>query len=130
SLPGEDPRMLAAKSSAEAAARLSVGQLGQLNAVDVGEKPARFSLYTELTQSGAGIVISDAGAIAGGNRQAVELQDMREKTHQLVGARGQGRGPRCVNCIVLQQVRVVPRDHPGAGAGGHHDMGEALESID
>src|SRR6185312_1565787 len=75
--PRRDLRIFDAERSAEAAARLAVGQLGQLNAVDVGEIPARFSLYTELTQRGAGIVISDAGAIAGGNRQAVELQDMR-----------------------------------------------------
>src|SRR5688572_28337129 len=116
---------LDAERAAEAAARLAVRQLLEVEAANLGQQFARLALDLQLAQRRAGIVIGHR--LRERRRHPVPLRHVAQELRQLIGLVGQRARTRGERRIARQQLWVMRLDHAAAGARRRHHIVEALE---
>src|SRR5690606_10554958 len=111
-------RVLDGEGTAEAAARLRVGELDELHATHPREQPPRLTLHTELPEGVTGVVPGDTAGEA--RAHVLHAQHIDQEGAQLVSALR--HRPRTLSPLlaILEQVLVVVH-HGRARPGGSHD---------
>ncbi len=102
--------------------------LDTLDLAQLGEQGAAVQVRVHLAAGRAGRMQGHFGRCAG--ILELDLADVEQELGQLEGALGQRLGLLQRGRLVLEQLKVMVAQHPGAGAGGHHHrpvVGEQLQ---
>ncbi len=126
---GGDGGVLNAERAAKAAAQLGLGHFLQREAGDAGEQRAGLGFYPKLAQAGTGIVIGSAGGWQR-RRGGREVQHVPQEGGQFESFRRKGVGLGAQVGVVVKQMRHVPGEHAGAGAGGGDNVVVGQEGIE
>ena len=119
--PGRDLGILDAEGAAEAAADLALLHLEQRQPVDAGQQLARLALDLELAQARS----SCRGRWPSPASRAATSRTPMTSTRKLTSSwqRPASSAARSLHRrIVVEQLRQMQAQHPGAGAGRRHDI--------